>query len=405
MGLGDFLADAGDRTAVGQIAQAFGGRTSTQRGMDSFISNELPALTDQIHKAGTKEEIIKGAQAFIAAGLKARIRPDQLDKLMGMVVQPALQNLQKSEIDKIRSDYGQQPAQPRPEGVEGPMTESGNFIDPRAAKPLDQEGMLRLGQAVGANPQGYNQLLRTPGQIEATTAQTGQREADTRKTEQALMAEKAKQEAIEGLPNEPAGPNQPPMRAVARINPAGITSFLPGREMSESAQQLAQDRMKIAEERMRQSGDNAAERINLARERLDITKQNQEQRGADSETTADQPYGSIDREIDLKMIAKEAMAQGKTKPDDIKAIAARRGLVIEGTPEITGGKRFGFLGEEPSLAGNFEIKRKPMVTTRTRAGTTQPAGQGRYSEGVPTGSAPTSKAKRLKFDAKGNQVE
>lgn len=385
MGLGDFLAEAGRGTAIGNVAQAFGGQTADQRARSSFIEG-LPDAARRIEQATTREEVVAEGNRVIRAGMRTGMQPDRIGKILEMLVGPALQNLQRGEVEKIRADYGPQPAQPRPEGTEGPLTPSGNFVDPRAAKPLDQEGMLRLGQALGANPQGYNQLLRTPGQIEASQAQAGQREADRRRTEQAIEAEKAKQAAIEGLPNEPPAPNQPPMRAVARINPAGITSFLPGREMSESAQEIARQKLENAAELGQGRLDVAAQRNDLARQKLEDAQRRQAE---GSITEADQPYGSIDREIDLKTIAKEAYAQGKTKPEDIKAIAARRGLVIEGTPELTGGKRFGFLGDEPSLTGNFEIKRKPRVTTRTKPTGTQPAGQGRYSEGVPTGSAPT----------------
>ena len=70
---------------------------------------------------------------------------------------------------------------------------------------------------------------------------------------------------------------------------------------------------------------------------------------------------ALDVAVSIKDIARDAYKTGKTKSDDIKKLAAARGLIIEGTPEITGG---GWLGGEPTLTGEFEIKRKPKRTTK-----------------------------------------
>src|SRR5262245_57389287 len=182
MPLADFLSEL--RGNAGAIGRAFGGRTTSERNIDTFINQELPAIADGINRATSREDITKGMQSFLSSGLKAGINPQQLDKLGEMLIGPALQGVQQREIDSIRNDYGAKPAQPRPEGTEGPLTQQGNFIDARAERPLDQEGMLRIGQALGANPQGYNQLLRTPAQVAENQAQAAMHQASQRKTEQ-----------------------------------------------------------------------------------------------------------------------------------------------------------------------------------------------------------------------------
>ena len=430
MGLADFLAEAGGNTVVGHAARAAGGKTTRQRDMDAFINDQLPTLVDQLQKAATREEVMKAGQALIGAGLKAGMNPQGLDKVMEMTVGPALQNLQTTEINKIRSDYGPQPAQPRPPGTEGPLTAGGNFIDPRAERPLDQEGMLRMGQALNANPAGYNQLLRTPAQIGENVAQAKAHEASTAHTEEQIRAEQNKARMIAALSDRPIGNTGVSPQALGTIGGLGqfVTQSMPQRE-----DPLDPDRRKLIEAQTTaanaragaagREGRGSAMMQDYIRAGGDPNDQEAFLQFADkykgagragaegTETTADQVYGSLDREIDLKTIAKEAQKLGKTKPDDIKAIAASRGIVIEGTPQLTTtGGVFGY-GAEPSLTGNFEIKKKPRVTTKT------PAGQGRYSEGVPTGSAPTPQAggrgrgqaptaapKRLRFNAKGEQI-
>jgi hypothetical protein len=229
MGLADFLAQAGQHTAIGQVAQAFGGRTTNQQAVDDFINNQLPALADQIHKAGTKDDVAKAGQSLITGGLKAGINPQGLEKLMEMTIKPALQNLNTGELDKLRADYGAQPAQPaesRPPGTEGPLTPSGNFIDPKAAtpeKPLDLNFMMRLGQATGAKPEEFNKMLETPATIAG-------KQASNLKTQGEIDKETAKEKAIQGLSSTPAEPGQPSLQATARINPGGIQQFLPVRQ-------------------------------------------------------------------------------------------------------------------------------------------------------------------------------
>src|SRR5690349_9783681 len=125
MGLADFFATAGEHTGIGQIAQALGGKTDRQRELDDFINNQLPTIADSINKASTRNDVVKGMQALIGSGLKVGIPPNALEKISGMLVQPAMQGLQQNEIDALTRDYAPQPAQPRPEiqgkPVEGPL--------------------------------------------------------------------------------------------------------------------------------------------------------------------------------------------------------------------------------------------------------------------------------------------
>lgn len=407
MGLADFLATVGQGKTLGHVGEAFGGQTTQQKAVDDFVNNQLPALADQIHKAATKEDVARAGQAMITSGLKAGINPQGLDKLMEMTIQPALRNMQSGELDKLRADYGAQPAQPRPPGTEGPLTPQGNFVDPTAEKPLDLNFAMRFGQATGANPAQFNQMLETPATIAGKVA-------SNQKTQQAIDQEKAKEGAIGGLSNAPAAPGLPSAQAVARINPAGITQFLPQRDKPDDP--LLEERRALIGAQTgaanAQAGAAAARAGAAGREgrgsammqdfiKLGGDPNDQEAflkfadtyrgagktgAGGDTETTADQPYGSLDREIDLKSIASDAHAQGKTSSADIKALAAQRGLEVEGDPQLTvSGGAFGY-GGTPSLTGNFELKKKPRVTTKTKAGAT--GGQGRYSQGVPSGSAP-----------------
>lgn len=222
MGLADFMVQAGRGTSAANIGAAFGGNGGKTIGQ-AFIDNELPMLADQIHKAQTKDDLVKAGQALIASGLKAGMRPEGLQRVMEMTVAPALQNLQSGEIDKLRQDYGAQPAQPRPQGTEGPLTEGGNFIDPKQEKPLDLNFAMRLGQATGANPEQFRQMLGTPADIAG-------KQLSNQKTQSAIDAEQAKESAIKGLSNEPLAPGQPSMQAVARLNPGGLAQFMPQRE-------------------------------------------------------------------------------------------------------------------------------------------------------------------------------
>ena len=435
MGLADFLAEAGGNTVVGHVARAAGGKTIRQSEIDSFINNDLPALTDQLHKAATKEDVMKAGQALIGAGLKAGLNPNGLDKLMEMTVGPALQNLQSGELDKFRAEIAPQPAQPRPtlNGVpaEGPLTEGGNFIDPKAGRPVNEADMIRLGQITGATPAQYPNLLRTPAQIGENVAQAGAHEASQRHTEEQIRAEQNKARMIQSLSDKPIANTGVSPQALGAIGGLGqfVTQSMPTRPDALDDVRRGEILARTGAENARAGASNAAAarsgRRGSAtmedwiasggdpRDQEGFIQFRDAGKAAGTETTADQPYNSIDREVDLATIAKAAKEQGKTSPEDIKAIAASRGIVIEGTPQLgSQGGTLGYFGT-PTLTGQFEIKRKPKVTTKTKPGAAAP--QGRYSQDIPTGSAPAAQAggrgrgqsapQRLKFDAQGNLIK
>jgi hypothetical protein len=231
MGLADFLVDAGRGTPYARVGAAMGGNGGKTM-QDAFIDDQLPALADQLHKAQTKEEILRVGQAMIAGGLKAGMRPDGLQKIMEMTVGPALHGMPNEELNKLNAEYAGKPAIPgesRPQGTEGPLTPSGNFIDPKAAtpdKPLDLNFMMRFGQAMGANPEQFNKMLETPAIMAG-------HQLSNQKTQQAIDQENKTQEAIKGLPNIPGPEGQPSQQAVASINRPGITQFVDQRAKQE----------------------------------------------------------------------------------------------------------------------------------------------------------------------------
>lgn len=414
MGLGDFLADVGRGTAVGQIAGAFGGRNQGQRAFDIFINKELPELTAQIQNAETEADIRKSGLALITAGLRRGIRSDQLERLMGMVVGPALANVRAGEIDKIRKDYGPQPAQPRPEGVEGPLTPSGAFIEAKPERALDQEGMLRLGQAVGANPQGFNQLLRTPAQIAEDQASAKMHEESQRKTGQEIEALQAKQKAIQGLPETPIANTGVSPRALGQIGGLGqfVTQSMPMREdaLDEDRRRLIAAQTEAARARageanrggrgsqimqdfVRQGGD--PNDVDAFMEYADRYKA-AGQRVSESITESADPIRDRKAKLVLDQQAEEA-GIGKLPPKEqaaaIKKMAADLGYEIEGNPQVGKvGATLGF-GGETSVTGITGWRRKPTTRTTTR----KPAGGVKQ----PTGK---STSKRIRFDAQGNQI-
>ncbi len=437
MGLADFLAQA----AHGGLGAAMGGKTKQQQ----FVENDLPALLQEIHANTDETKIPELGTKFLTAASKAGLSAQGTEKLMHMAIGPALQGIRNEGLNKLFNQYRGQPEQPaesRPEinGVpkEGPLTPSGNFVDPKAAtpdKPLDLNFINKFGQLTGANPEQYNKMLETPSTIAG-------KQLGNQKTQQAIDQETAAQKAIDELSNEPPAPGQPSSRQVARINRPGIVQFLDQR--TKPPDPLEQKRGEVMDAQIRnlthlanrpypEPGGTAhgsgeyQDYVKLlppgqtpSMEGFQAYLEQRRGAGKTNETTADQAYGSLDREIDLHAIAQEAHASGKTSAADIKAMAAKRGLVVEGEPQLTvSGGAFG-IGATPILTGDFEFKKKPRVTTKTKAGAT--GDQGRYDE-VPSGSAPVprnskaggagsgggsgsgSKPQRMKFDAQGNLVK
>jgi hypothetical protein len=165
--------------------------------------------------------------------------------------------MKEQQLNKLAQDYAPQPAQPRPPGTEGPLTQSGNFVDPTAGKPLDLNFAMRFGAATGANPEQFKQILSTPADIAG-------KELSNQKTQSALDAEKAKETAIQGLPNTPPAEGQPSAQAVARINPPGLQQFLPPRnedylnQMIGLKQQGLENTLAMAGQRIGAANDRAS---------------------------------------------------------------------------------------------------------------------------------------------------
>ncbi len=401
MGLADFLATAGQGKTLGHVAEAFGGQTTQQKAVDDFINNQLPALADQIHKAGTKEDVAKAGQSMITSGLKAGINPQGLDKLMEMTIQPALRNMQAGELEKLGAEYRGQPAQPaesRPPGTEGPLTPSGNFIDPKAAtpeKPLDLNFMMKFGQATNANPAQFNTMLETPATIAG-------KEASNRKTLGEINKEQQAQRQREGLSNEPMGPGLPSLRDIGTLAPGGLSQTLPVRTnpLDEKRGQVMDAQIAnlthLANRPYPEPGGAGGHGSGEYQDYIKLLPPGQtpsmegfqayleQRRGAGKTNETETSLGwesPLHREEDIQTVAQKAHAQGKTTPEGIKAVAASRGLEIEGNPEITMEGKGVFSSGIPTLSGEFTIKKKPRVTTKGKSG------QGGYSRG-PSGSAP-----------------
>ncbi len=232
MGLADFLAQAGNRTAIGQVAQAFGGRTSQQQAMDDF-SNQVQAITQELHNNTDETKVRELGGKFLGAAAKAGIPVDHAEKLMEMTIGPALQGIRQEGLNKLFDQYRGQPAIPgesRPQingaPVEGPLTPQGNFIDPKAAtpdKPLDLNFINKFGQLTNAKPEVFNKMLETPGAL--TTQLMSQR-----KTQGEIDKEAQAQQQRQNLPNTPLGPGQPSLQDLGTLSPASLGQTLPVRE-------------------------------------------------------------------------------------------------------------------------------------------------------------------------------
>src|SRR5689334_13718639 len=264
MGLADFLATAGNHTAIGQIAQAFGGKTDHQREVDDFINKQLPTIADSINKASTRDDVVKGMQALIGSGLKVGIPPNALEKISGMLVQPALQGLQKSEVDKIVAEHAGNPgtpAQPRPQGVEGPLNAQGDFIaaqPPQPEKPYTQNDQVKLANAIGANAAGYSSLQQVPSENTKREAETG--------------ALTSRQRMLDALSAEPiAGSPGVSLRGLAQF--PSLAQAVPQREMSNSAQEVANEKNLLASQAATDRANNAAAGLDLRRQALELQQQ------------------------------------------------------------------------------------------------------------------------------------
>jgi len=401
MGLADFLVQAGRGTSAANIGAALGGNGGkTLR--DSFIEDQLPALAQEI-QANTDETKMPGLQMkFIQGALKAGIPPQSIDKMSEMLVKPHLEGMRQDQLDKLRSDYaGQpaQPAQPRPQGTEGPLTQSGNFVDPRAAtpdKPLDLNFAMRLGQITGGKTEDFNKLIQTPADLAA-------KQASTAKTQGEIDKETVAARQRQGLPNVPAAPGQPSMQDVGVLAPGGLANF-PQRDKQEDP---------LLEERRALLAAQTGAANSLAG--LRATQGAGGGAGGQATTTSERVVNPTMQAEAGRKIAAAARDRGMTNPEQIRQIADEFGYTIEGNPQIdTGLFSIHSLAGDPTLTGTFRMTPKDTTKTTTK-GAGASAGQGRYSQGVPSGSAPTPQAggkgqapktpKRMKFDAQGNQIQ
>jgi len=427
MGLADFLADAGNRTVVGQVAQAFGGQTSNQRRiaekqaiLKNFTDNQLPALLQEIHANTDETKIPALGSKFAIAAAQAGIPVQGIEKLMEMTIGPALQGVRAEGLRKLSAEYGAQEAQPRPENKEGPLTPSGNFVDPRAEKPLDLNFVTRFGQLTGANPEGMRHLLGTPAEI-------ANKQASTQKTQGEIDKEAATQRAIQGLSNEPIEQGLPSLQQLAHINRAGIVQTLPGRAKPEdplleerrgllgaqttaaNAQAMA-DRARASREPGGSGGRGSAlmqDFVKSGGDPADVEgfmeySARRKQAGVGGVTETEGPVDPTKNLLAEAAIAKMAQDRGTTDAASLKKIAADMGYELEGNPTVEGPNvanralsAFGVSEAAPSkLKGNFSLKPKTKTVTKTPSGPAGKAlpGQGRYSEGVPSGSAPAAQA-------------
>ncbi len=362
---------------------------------------------------------------------------------MEMTIQPALRNMQMGELDKLRADYGAQPAQPaqpRPEGTEGPLTPSGNFIDPKAAtpeKPLDLNFMMKFGQATGAKPDEYNKMLETPATIAG-------KQLSNQKTQGAIDQEQAKERAIQGLSSTPAAEGQPSLQATARINPGGIQQFLPVRE-DQAKQEYQNQLLGLKQQGLDNALTIAGQRIGAANDRADRattgrqfnneaelrrefqTQSKNFQQVRDSfnriqaSGTNPTPAGDLSMVYNyMKMLDPGSVVRESefASAATAKPLLERVGLSWDSVgslwsgKKLTTGQRQDFLNRSNQLYSTEAQQHGQRVNEYKRVATESglnpshvitdmgatsstpaaPAGQGRYSEGVPSGSAPTSQA-------------
>jgi hypothetical protein len=127
MGLADFLVEAGRGTSAANIGRAMGG---TNQRLDNFINNEMPGLVQEIQNNTDETKMPALQMKFIQSSLNAGLPPQAVDHLSGLLVGAHLQGMKEQQLNKLAQDYAPQPAQPRPPGTEGPLTQSGNFVDP-----------------------------------------------------------------------------------------------------------------------------------------------------------------------------------------------------------------------------------------------------------------------------------
>lgn len=405
MPFADFLATVGAGTQAGRAGEYFGGQTPGQRRVDMFVNDQLPKLAQEIERANNRQDIERSARGLLTSGLQAGLQPAALDKLMDMVVQPALRNVQGNELESIRRDYGPQttPLTPQvaPEGQGQPLSPQTTFAPQTTPeRPLDATGVRRYFEATGAKPETFQSIMATPSVIGENVAQARGHAATAAGKEYEL----SQQRRLENI-QLPGSAGEAGMTAgmLATPHAAPLGSYMTGlnpqreRPADPLEEEKRQHLIALTERATRSPAEPRAPRGST--EMQDYLAQGgnpkdqnafldyiERRRGRESQTVADVPMSALDTEVALKGIMDEAVRTKKTSPEQIKAIAAKRGLVLEGTPQIESTGGILGLGAEKSLAGEgVTLRRAPRVTTRT-PGSAQPRGT------APTGQPPAGAA-------------
>ncbi len=423
MGLADFLVEAGRGTSAANVGRAFGG---TNQRLDNFINNEMPGLVQEIQNNTDETKMPALQMKFIQSSLNAGLPPQAVDHLSGLLVGAHVQGMREDQLNKFREDLQGQPASPRPQTgndlVKGPDVPA---VPPR---PIDPEMAVRFGQAIGANPDLMTKLLSTPADIAA-------KQASTAKTQGEIDKEAVAARQRQGLSNVPLAPGQPSMQDVGILNPPGLQQFLPPRnedymnQMIGLKQQGLENTLAMAGQRIGAANDRASlaesragfnQAAELRKEFQSQSKGFQQVRDSFNriQTSGQSPTPAGDLSMlynYMKMLDPGARVteQDFRSAATAKPMMERLGLSwdaigsIWGGQKMTPGMRQDFLSRASQIYNAESQQHGKRVNEYTRLATGQglnpanvitdmeatgeapppPQGQGRYSEGVPSGSA------------------
>jgi hypothetical protein len=335
---------------------------SPQAKREKFISDELPAIANDVHAATTIDDIQKHTQRFITAGLKAGLAPEQLDKIGDMLIKPAMNNLGAGEIAKLRSNlepkttFSEEPVNlppiKDPFGL-GPGLEQFGMTAPKATttpgREFNQGDALRMAELEARSgvkaPTGLSSLLTTPSTVAShqATAASAQAEASKRKTEEAMASRKMK--VLEDLPETLIAETGLSARTLGlATGGSGLTSMIPQREKSETEldKQLKQSqigRNQATAARTKAAGAGAGEMkpAQLIALRNSLRAQLQAANAAfddEEAATIQEQLGMVDQEIQKKgkilftPEKGEAPAKGKAsaKKPTLESVKAKFGI-------------------------------------------------------------------------------
>ena len=397
-GFADFL-----RTAERQgLGAALGGRTPQERGVDEFNA-QLKPIRDALDAATTRPELEAAAKQLAEAWHRTGGPMDErFDKFAERLTVPALNRVQRGELESIQRDYGGAPAQPRPPDTEGPLTEQGAFIPARPERPKDLEFSTRMYQATGAKPQNFQEIFGTPALIQ-------QREGQAAVEQEKVSEARRKARTLEELPDTPQPGGMISPRQMGIIHPAGLPQYEPQRERpADPLQALRERHLEAQTERLLRPPPEPRRRL-ITRDLGDRVETFDPETGdiihtapkgaVSTETTG--PVKGVERVELERSIARLAADRGITDPAGIKQLFRSQGYEVEGepilnvpstTPTLTG-KALGAIGlpgpvekdkegrpivAPPTLKGDFNIITKPKTVTRGPSGA------------APTGQAPAA---------------